>query len=332
MKKALLLFLFQLTFVAFAQMPQAEFENILAIQLGNDQQKAISSLEAAEKKYPGTDKVYFLRGVYQYRDGDNNAALMSQSNAIKANPKFALGYDARAELLFMRGMYDKAIADASRAIELEPNNVDFIVSRFRSYRANKQYKEALADAKLRIRVNPKGEYGYYDAAVVSKEADANYNADIFFEQAYANKDIDRHIIDVLFGQFMISQGRFDEARQKYETALAAGDDYFGTEDLHNLAITYYKTRQYDKALLYFKKVIAQIPQNTDFRNNMAAVYEAQQNWQLLKETALANLAINSEDPWANKYYAIGLANTGQESLANEYNEKAIRLGKEQSEK
>ncbi len=325
MKKAILLLL--LPFLAFSQMPEAEFEKIYALQVGNDQKQAISSLESAEKKYPGTDKVYFLRGVYQYRDGDNNAAMMSQSNAIKANPKFALGYDARAELLFMKGMYDKAIADASRAIALEPNNFDFATSRLRFYRANKQYKEALEDALTRIKLKPDGIYQYLDAAIISKEVDPNFNADIYFEQAAANKKIEPAHVLIVFGQFLIGQGRFEEARQKFEAALTYGEEYFGPEDLNNMALAFYKTKNYESALIYFKKLVAISPDITDYRNNLSSVYEAQQNWEMLKQTALINLAINSEDPWSNQYYAIGLINTGQETLANEYSQKAMRLAK-----
>lgn len=328
----ILLLLLLLPVAAFSQMPQAEFEKVYATQLSNDQKKAVAELETAEKKYPNTDKVYFLRAVYQYRDGDNTAAMVSHSNAIKANPKFAPAYDGRAELFFMKGMYDRAVADASRAIALEPKNIDFVTSRLKFYRANKQFAEALEDAKTRIKLNPEGIYGYLDAAVISKEANPGSNADVFFEQAYANKKIDKYVIDAIFGQFMLGQGRFEEAIAKYEQAHAAGEKYFEAEDYNNMAGAYYKIKKYDSAIVYFGRAMALKPDIIDYRNNLCGVYWSQQNWNRIKEIALISLEMDSEDAWANKYYAIGLANTGQETLADKYNEKAIRLGNEQLNK
>src|SRR5687768_17377764 len=119
MKSAILFILF-LSFPAFAQMTKAEFDQSFDLLLGDDQQKAASTLDALEKKYPGTAEAIYLRGIYHYRDGDNNAALMSFSNAIKAKPDFAMAYDSRARVFYQKGMYDKAIADASEAIKIDP--------------------------------------------------------------------------------------------------------------------------------------------------------------------------------------------------------------------
>ena len=329
MKSVLFLLLF-FRLAAFGQMPKAEFEAAVVTLFGNDQQKAIATLEAAEKKYPNTDKALYLRAIYQFRDGDNNAAMMSQSNAIKANPKFAAAYDGRAELFFNKGMYDKAIADESRAIELEPTNLTYLLSRIRFYHANKQYTEALSDTKTRIQLDPTAYYAYYDAADFSKKIDPNANVDVYFAQSYAVKGIPKFRTDITSGQFMLFQGKFDEARQKYEAALAVAEDQFGAEDLHNAAIVFYKTKFYDKAILYFNKALSFSPENVDYLNNLNSVYNTQQNSEMLKTIAQRTLEINPNDAWANKYMAIGLANTGQEALANEYNEKALRLAAEQT--
>ena len=327
--KANIMMLF-LSIGAFAQMTTADFEKSLDLLWGSDQGKAMADLEAAEQKYPNTDKVLYMRAIYQYRDGDINGALMSQSNALKANPKFALAYDGRAALFSSKGMYDKAIADQTRAIGLEPANVSFLINRIKYYQSNNQFKEALEDAIARIKLQPGSYYAYLDAAVISKKMDPNYDADSFFIQSYAVKDSQKYVTDVLFGQFMIGQGRFREAVSKYESGIAAGEKYFEAEDFHNMAVAYYKTQNYDKAIYYYNKAITMAPGNIDYLDNLAAVYNTQENYEMLKQTARLALAANSSDPWANKYMAIALFNTGQESLANEYNEKALKLAAEQN--
>ena len=55
---------------------------------------------------------------------------------------------------------------------------------------------------------------YFDTAVFTKEADANANSDVYFEQAYANKGIQKFVTDVLFGKFFLKYGRFHEALAK----------------------------------------------------------------------------------------------------------------------
>jgi len=327
--KHLILWIVLFPIATFAQMSQAEFEKVLESLAGNDQQKAMADLEAAEKKYPNTDKAFYLRAVYQFRDGDQNAAMMSQSDAIKANPTFALGYDGRAELFFSKGMYDKAIADETKALQLEPDNINYLMSRIRFYRANKQFTEALADAKTRIRLKPDGILAYLDAAEISKEMDPNSNADDFFTQAYAFKGIQKCDTDAVFGQFLLGQGRFESARDKYESALAACPEFFTADDHNNMGLAYYKMQQYDKAGINFKKARSMAPNNLVYFRNLGMIYIAESDWQKLKDMAMDGLAIDSNDPFCNKFYAIALENTGQVNLANEYNEKAHRLEKEE---
>ena len=313
----------------FAQMSDAEFNKALETMPNSDQQTATAIVENAEKKYPNTDKAWYLRAFYQYMDGDQNAAMMSQSNAIKANPKFALGYDGRAELFFAKGMYDKAIDDETKALQLEPENISFLISRIRFYRANKQFAEALADAKTRIRIKPDGIMAYLDAAVITKELEPNANADDYFAQAYAFKGIEKCDTDAVFGQFLLGDGRFEMARDKYELAFAACPTYFTADDHNSMGMAYYKTKQYDKATASYKKAMEMQKQNLFFVRNLGMVYIAQNDWQSLKKMASGGLAVDSNDAFCNKFYAIALEKTGQANLAIPYNEKAERLEREQ---
>ena len=310
--------------MTMAQMPIADFEESVNILFGNDQQKATATLENAQKKYPNTYTTYYLQAIMQFRNGDNNGAMMSQSNAIKANPKFAEAYDARAQLFEVKGMYDKAIADQSRAIEIDPSNVSYLISRIRYYFKNEQYRQALEDTKTRIKLDPTSVYSYYDAADFSKRIDPNANVDSYFTQMYAAKEIPRYRADIVYGQFLLSQSKFEESRQKYEAAVAVAEKEFTAEDFNNYAVVCYKTKMYDKAIACYDKATKLSPQSIDYLQNLGSVYNTQLNYEMLKATARRILAIDSNDFWGNKYMAIGLVNTGEEALANEYNDKAVR--------
>lgn len=313
----------------FGQMTDAEFNKALETMTNSDQQTATSIVENAEKKYPNTDKSFYLRAFYQYMSGDQNAAMMSQSNAIKANPKFALAYDGRAELFFSKGMYDKAIADETKALQLEPENISFLMSRIRFYRANKQFSEALADAKTRIRLKPDGIMAYEEAATISKELNPSASGDEFFTQAYAVKAIEKCDTDAVYAKFLLSSDRFEEGRDKYELAYAACPTYFTADDHNSMGYAYYKTLQYEKSKVSYRRAMAMEPKNLIFVRMLGVVYIAQSDWQGLKEIATNGLAVNSNDAFCNKFYAIALDNTGQGNLAAEYHQKAERMEKEE---
>lgn len=324
----LLLFIFQKD--SQAQITEADFEKAMKLNQGEDISKAITNLELLEKKFPKDGKVMFLRGFYQFRDGDKNAAMMSFTNAIKNNPKFALAFGARAQLFAKKGMFEKSIVDISEAIKLEPENADFYNTRTQYYIETKQFAEALQDFKTKIQLAPLDIMGYYDAAQISKTLNPDISADNFFIQAYAVKGMDKAIVDALFGKFLMTQNRFDEAKIKYESALADGEKLFDGQDFNNAAIVFYKTKNYDKAILNCNKAIAITPDNIDFRCNLASVYTDLKDWQKVKQTAEAALAVNDNHPIANMYMAIGLKYTGNPTKALEYEAKAKRLDAEQN--
>ncbi len=315
---------------SFGQLSKNDFEAAMLLLQGNSPEKALTNLENLEKKFPTDAQVIFLRGFYQFRDGNQNGAMMSFSNAIKANPKFAFAYGGRAQLFASKGMFEKAISDISEAIIIEPSNADYRSTRARFYNQTKQFSEGLEDMKVKIKVQPNDIMGYFDAAVFAKSMDANYNADVFFNQAYANKELPKFVTDVLFGKFLLKYGRFEEAKAKYEAALSTNEKDFGDEDFNDVAIVYYKTKNYEKSIMYSQKAIALMPNNIGFQLNLASTYVDVKNWQKVKETAQNALNIDANDAMANMYMAIGLKYTGNETLALEYEAKAKRLDADQN--
>jgi tetratricopeptide (TPR) repeat protein len=60
----------------------------------------------------------------------------------------------------MKGDYDRAIADASKAIRLEPRYAPSYVTRGEAYRMKGEYDRAIADASEAIRLEPKSPFAY----------------------------------------------------------------------------------------------------------------------------------------------------------------------------
>ena len=312
---------------SWAQFKQSDFDNAMKLLDGSDQQKALSNLEALEKKYPKDAQVIFLRGFYQYRDGDQNGAMMNISNAIKINPKFASAYGARAVLFSAKGMLDKSISDMTAAIAIEPKNVDFYYRRADYYSKNQQNQEAINDYKKIIQLTPVDFNAYYEAAILTNLMNAN--GDLFFKEAYLVKGIQKYSVDFLYAKYLMNAKRFDEAKPAIESALVDEKNFDG-DDLQLAAIIFYKTKEYQKSTEYFKKAIAKKPGDINFRCNLASVYIDLKDWQKVKETAEGALALNPNYPLSNMYMAIGLKWTGNESLGLQYEVKAKRLDAEQN--
>jgi Tfp pilus assembly protein PilF len=324
---ALLIFL---TITASAQITQPDFDNAMKLLKGNEAQKALSNLEFLENKFPNDAKVIALRGMYQYRDGDSNGAMMNLSKAIKMDPKFVPSFVYRTQMFEKKGMLDKAILDISEAIKLEPKNAEFYSMRSGYYYDNKQYAEGLNDCKTLIQLNPTNINAYYDAANFTKKIDQNAIADVFFTQAYAAKGMQKFAVDFFFAKFLLNNKRFEEAKPLIESALAIAEKDFDGDDLNIAGIIFYKNKDLDKAEELLLKSTAMNPNNVSVFNNLASVYVDQEKWQKVAETASLALKADENDPMANMYMAIGLKYTGNESQAFEYEAKAKRLDTEQN--
>lgn len=328
MKSFLAILLF-VSVSAFAQITQSDFDNAMKLLKGNEPEKALSNLELLEKKFPADAKVMFLRGFYLMRDQNYNPAMMSFSNAIKANPKFTLSYGGRAYLFAEKGMFDKSIVDMTSAITIEPKNAEFYSKRAEYYNKNQQYREAATDCKTLIELNPTNINAYYDAATFSKLVDSNANADEYFAQAYAAKGMQKFAVDFFFAKFLLKNNRFEEAKPLIEAALAVGEKDFDGDDLNIAGIIFYKNKELDKAEELLSKSIELNPNNADVFCNLASIYMDQEKWHKVAETASLALKADENNPMANMYMAIGMKKTGNDEMSKFYQEKAKRLEAEQ---
>lgn len=59
------------------------------------------------------------RGLQFYRQGHAGAAVVSFTEALEVDPKYADAYHHRGSVHFVRGKYDAAVADFTKAIETD---------------------------------------------------------------------------------------------------------------------------------------------------------------------------------------------------------------------
>ena len=79
-------------------------------------------LAASEKAYAENAEFYYKRAINKAEEGDFYGAIADYSKAIEINPRYSKAYNNRGNAKRSLKDYDGAIADYSKTIEINPNN------------------------------------------------------------------------------------------------------------------------------------------------------------------------------------------------------------------
>ena len=97
---------------------------------------------------------YVNRG-WAYEDRkDHDRAIADETEAIRLDPKNAFAYVNRGWVYDEEEDYDRAIADETEAIRLDPNNASAYIYRGWAHDDKDQYDLAIADESEAIRIDP----------------------------------------------------------------------------------------------------------------------------------------------------------------------------------
>jgi formylglycine-generating enzyme required for sulfatase activity/Flp pilus assembly protein TadD len=94
------------------------------------------------------------RLVAPFSEAKNDKAIADYTRDIKLDPKSAFAYNKRGFTYIKLKQYDKAIADFNRAIELDPKLAVAYNNRGNTYVELKQYNKAIADCTKAIELDP----------------------------------------------------------------------------------------------------------------------------------------------------------------------------------
>jgi tetratricopeptide (TPR) repeat protein len=143
-------------------------------------------------------------------------------------------YDFRADAYSKKGIYDKAIADYNKAIELKPDKIQDYIGRGIAYDRKGLYDEAIADYNKAIKLKPDFSLGYLSRGI-----------------SYENK------------------GLVDEAIADYSKVIELKP---GANIYKGRAALYEKKKLYDMAIADYSKVIEFKPDYAEVYNNRAWDY------------------------------------------------------------
>ena len=190
------------------------------------EKKKTEGAEAEAAKRKGEEEaqakakaVAFDRGYEHFKKKDFDRAVADYSEAIRLNPSFAQAYDGRGSAYRDKGDFDRAVADLNEAIRLNPSYARAYHDRGTAYYYKEDFNRAIADYSVAIRLEPNFAHAYFSRASAyrrkgdSSRALADLNESLRLEPGVA-------VIYHNRGRTLETLGRRQEAIADYRHALS----------------------------------------------------------------------------------------------------------------
>ena len=117
----------------------------------HDYKQARADYDFIIKLDPLNEKAYIGLILLNDRDGRPREAMEQMNGLLLVYPNHATLYAIRGGMEQKRKQYELALADMNRAIEMEPKNADFYVSRATLYLEMRKKKLARQDTQLAVK-------------------------------------------------------------------------------------------------------------------------------------------------------------------------------------
>jgi tetratricopeptide (TPR) repeat protein len=214
-------------------------------------------------------------------DPDMQAAWMLRGRALYASVSRVTGVDENfsgVSTEFVSGaavteekkaVYDRAIADFTQAIRLDPDSASAYIERGGAYDAKGYHDQAIADYSQAIRLAPDyysaysvrglaySEKGDYDRAIADYSQAIRLNPD--YSRAYSNR-----------GNAYNHKGEYDRAIDNYNQAIRLNPN--DATALYNRGVAYNNKGEYDKAITDYNRAIRFNPNFAEAYHNRAFAY------------------------------------------------------------
>ena len=162
---------------------------------------------------------FTIRGRAYRAKSDYDRAIADYTEAIRIEPNDVLAFYSRGIAYFNKKDYDRAIADYTASLRLAPGDVIALQNRGHAYQAKHEYDRAIADYSEAIRIEPKFAWAFndrcYARAIAGRELPQAL-ADCNEALRLVPNDI--HTLDSR-GFVYLKLGEFDKAIADYNAVL-----------------------------------------------------------------------------------------------------------------
>ena len=146
-------------------------EAVIAKQKQREYEKSIEHYTRAIELNPGLTSAYHNRGHVYYKTGEIEYAIADYTKAIDLepnNPNIVQAYHNRGHVYCRRGEVEYAIADYTKVIDLNPNYVNAYAARGLIYGVSGDYEHAIVDCNRAIELDPNNSIAYDVRGLVYK--------------------------------------------------------------------------------------------------------------------------------------------------------------------
>ena len=297
--------------------------------LAGDVAELRSRLPGLQKTLPNSPATRFYTAYCAHAaSADDQAALKAYSNIIRETPDFAEAYHARSELFSTKGLDERAIADATKALDLSGAAAPgmYYTSRANYYFHAGNLPAAQADFKAAIAKNPAAAANYRGLINTSLKAGTPAEAEAVLHDALAGAQASSAAIRLTYADLLLRTSRLAEADAALTQALATPGYAPNALDYDLATVVAYKRKEYSRALTYSDQALALDRHDANRFVNRASIFLDQQRWEDVYACAQQALALNPDSSMANMMMAVGVMRTNRgNDLANQYQAKAKQL-------
>ena len=131
---------------------------------GDDQDTVIRGCTERIRRESGDAAAYNNRGVAYGEKGEVDRAIADYTKAIQINPKFADAYANRCRAYNHKKEQGRAITDCNKAIEIDPKYAQAYLMRCKVYLDKKEPGRAITDCTKSIEIDPSSANAYVVSA------------------------------------------------------------------------------------------------------------------------------------------------------------------------
>ena len=227
------------------------------------------------------------------------------------------------------GEFDKAIADCTEAIRLDPEYANAYSNRGIAYAKNREFDKAIADCTKAIYLDPKYAEAYYNRAIVyarSKAAlddvIADYTEAIRLNPQYAKAYYNR-------GMTYEAKGEYDQAIRDYSQGIALNPNNADSHERMILALI--RQGRAKEAVSHYRQAVGLLDNQPLVLNNLAWILATHPDAEVRDGAEAVRLAERACEltqyklPAMLDTLATAYAETGQFDQAVKTAQKAIQL-------
>lgn len=267
-------------------------------------------------RYPeNRANMYLNRGVGYRRRGDLDRAIADQSEAIRINPSLYAAYINRGDTYHQKKNYEQALADFEIAIQLKPRDAKAYFLAAKAARGLNDRYRTIVNLNEAISLNPNYAEAYYWRGVYYDETGEKIPAIKDFQKAAA-------LGDKFAADELKQMGVGDSPTQdlgKIAQLLTDFEKHCTNMDLSNEAIVQNCSIFIDKGLLKGSYL-------AEAYNTRGVAYERQGRAHLAQLDYQRSMELNPDQSSAYHNYAGLLTKDGNLQLALKYFDEAIARG------